>query len=138
MGLLINSQGLKKSDGTDLPSQGVFVKFIYQSEFESLNQKYFLRYYTSQPLKTEGYSAIDILVPQFDDEENIIGYSNLPNQFVKELTIQDIMQLEQFLTNLLPNASCFEKTLFSYHLFIKQYLEGILGDGTVDIRVDLT
>jgi hypothetical protein len=124
MALIINKENLKKSDGTVLPSQGVLVKFIMQSDFDSFNQKFFLQYYTSHQLKEEGYSSIQII--------------DLPNQFVKELDMSTVVYYEDLVSNLLPDASCFERTYFTYHLFIKEYLEVILGENTVQIRPDLS
>lgn len=123
MALIINKENLKKSDGTTLPEKGIFVKFMMQSDFDSFNQKFFLRYYTKYEFKNEGYSTIDII--------------DLPNQFIKELDIQRVMYYEQLMNQMMPNATSFEKTYTTYHLFIKEFLENILGENTVEIRPDL-
>jgi hypothetical protein len=123
MALIINKDNLKKSDGTVLPDTGIFVKFMMQSDFDSFNQKFFLRYYTKYEFKEEGYSTIDII--------------DLPNQFIKELDMQKVMYYEQLMNKMMPDATCFQKTFTTYHLFIKEYLEEFLGKDTVEIRPDL-
>lgn len=141
MALLINKQNLKKSDGTDLPSSNVLVKFIFQSQFEGLNQKFFFNYYVSPELKNEGYSPIQIKYPsnQLDEEGNVIGiiYNDLINDFIKELDNQIISEYDLFVDNLFPNSTTSFKTIYAYHLFIKEKLEEILGEGTVEIRLDI-
>lgn len=141
MALLINRTNLKKSDGTVLPSTNVLVKFMFQSQFEGFNQKFFLNYYVSPELKTEGYSPILIKygVEQTDEDNNTsIVYQDLINDFIKELDQQIIAQYESLVDNLFPQGSTSMKTIFTYHLFIKEKLEEILGEDTVEIRLDIS
>jgi len=140
MALLINKQNLKKSDGTDLPSTNVLVKFIFQSQFEGFDQKFFLNYYVSPELKNEGYTPITIKYPVEQTDENgnvVVTYNNLLNEFVKELDQQIIAQYEAIVDAIFPQGTTSLKTIFSYHLFIKEKLEEILGANTVDIRLDI-
>jgi hypothetical protein len=123
MGLIINKTGLTKVDGSELPSTGIFVKFIMQSEWDGFNQKFFLRYYISHQKKIDDFQPITII--------------ELPNDFVKELDLERVIFYEQLVGQIMPNASCFEKTFFTYHLFVKEKLEDILGENTVEIRPDL-
>ncbi len=127
MGLLLNKTGLKKDDGSILPSEDIFVKFRYFSEYEGLNQRFQLIFYIDHDSKTNGYSTINILN----------GDDSLSGNFTKTLTLQEIENYETSVTSLMPNSSCFEKTLFTYHLFVKEYLESIFGEDTVVIRMDL-
>lgn len=136
MALIIKKTGLLKSDGTEIPigqgiNDGILVKFIYQSEFEGYNQRFFLNYYSSFESKENGFATISILVPT--DEGNV----GLDTQFIKELDEQAIQYYEGIVDNLLPNQPCYIKTIFAYHLFIKLWLENILGQNTVEIRLDL-
>ena len=140
MALLINKSNLKKSDGTDLPSTNVLVKFIFQSQFEGFDQKFFLNYYVSPELKNEGYSAITIVYPvdQVDENGNVVvTYYNLLNEFVKELDQLIIAQYEAIVDAMFPQGTTSFKTIYSYHLFIKEKLEEILGTNTVQIRLDI-
>ena len=139
MALILNSDKLKKRDGTPLPETGVFVKFIMQSDFESFNQKFFLRFYTSHTSKVKGYSPIDILFIKTEEIEEIEETTTeipIPNSFVKELDIQQVGYYEMLVEQILPNAS--ERTYFTYHLFVKEFLENITGENSVVIRPDLS
>jgi hypothetical protein len=136
MALLIKKTGLLKSDGTEIPigqglNDGIFVKFIYQSEFEGYNQRFFLNYYSSFESKENEFATISILVPT--DEGNV----SLDTKFVKELDEASIQYYEGIVDNILANQPCYIKTIFAYHLFIKLWLENILGQNTVEIRLDL-
>jgi hypothetical protein len=141
MALLINRTNLKKSDGTDLPSTDVLVKFMFQSEFDGFNQRFLLRYYVSPDFKNDGYSTINVKygVEQTDENDNVsIVYQDLTSDFVKELDQQIIAQYEALVDGLFPQGSTSMKTIFTYHLFIKEKLEEILGADTVTIRLDIS
>lgn len=132
MALLINKTGLKKGDGSDLPATGILVKFIYQTEWDGYNVNHFLRYYTSQQSKQDGFDTINILVPQEG------SYTALPTQFTKQLNMDAIVQYRQTVNQLMPTAEVEVKTIFTHHLFVKEFLENILGNNTVEVRIDLS
>lgn len=143
MALIINKSNLVTTNGgLTLPSTNILVRFLFHSSLKGLDLANDVKYYLSTESESDGWSPIYItyLKPILDGEGNPTGETEkitLPNAIYKSFDNAEIGRLEGVVNSSLPNSSTFEKLLFSHHLIIKEKLEEILGEGTVDIRLDL-
>lgn len=137
MALLIKKQGLLKSDGTEItignnPNDGVLVRFFPQGQRKGFNQKLFLTYNITLQSDLEEFSTIEVI---YDTESK----ATLTNSFLVE--IPDFTTLstnyDQCVQELPAGTHPMAVVAYGYHKFIKTELEAVLGEDTVEIRLDL-
>lgn len=137
MALLIKKQGLLKSDGTEItignnPNDGVLVRFFPQGQRKGFNQKLFLTYNITLQSDLEEFSTIDVI---YDAESK----ATLATSFIAEIPdfAALIANYEQCAQELPAGTHPMAIVSYGYHKFIKTELEAILGEDTVEIRLDL-
>jgi hypothetical protein len=137
MALLIKKTGLLKSDGTEIPigqglNDGILIRFFPQGERKGFNQKLFLTYNVTLTSDLEDYSTIDVIY-------DLNNKATLINSFIVE--IADFQTLindyDQCVQELPVGTHPMAIVSYGYHKFIKEELEKVLGQNTIQIRLDL-
>jgi hypothetical protein len=138
MALLIRkTDNLKKSDGSEIivnqqdPNDGILIRFMPQGQFKGFAQKFYLQYYTKLQFDVEGFGTINLIKLEDDVKDNI------PNEVVIDRSIQEMMQDYDQLAQAMPQMHPLLIFAYGYHNYIKQALEEIIGEDSIEIRLDL-
>jgi hypothetical protein len=138
MALLIRkTDNLRKSDGSEIivnqqdPNDGILIRFMPQGQFKGFAQKFYLQYYTKLQFDVEGFGTINLIKIEGDLKDNI------PNEVIIDRTIQEMMQDYNQLAQSMPQMHPLLVFAYGYHNYIKQALEEIIGEDSIEIRLDL-
>jgi hypothetical protein len=138
MALLIRkTDNLRKSDGSEIivnqqdPNDGILIRFMPQGQFKGFAQSFFLQYYTKLQFDQEGFGTIQVI--KLTDD----GRVDIPLQVKIDRSIQEMMQDYDQLAQAMPQMHPLLIFAYGYHNYIKQALEEIIGEDTIEIRLDL-
>ena len=138
MALLIRkTDNLRKSDGSEIivnqqdPNDGILIRFMPQGVFKGFAQTFFLEYYTKLQFDQEGYGTIQVV--KVEDDTRI----DLTNKVVVDKTFTEKMQNYDQLAQAMPQMHPLLIFAYGYHNYIKQALEEIIGEDSIEIRLDL-
>jgi hypothetical protein len=142
MALIVNKDGLINFNGGQPITGDVLVRFKPVGEFKSNSPSFELRYYLDEDWSDikVGYEA-ETTQPIYDsegaqiDSENVMVKMKLPQAFRSQLTRPEIEAIEAE-ADVMGNTT-FVRVIAGYHVIVKNYLEAILGAGTVQIRLDI-
>ena len=138
MALLIKkTDNLRKSDGSEIivnqqdPNDGILIRFMPQGQFKGFAQSFFLQYYTKLQFDVEGYGTIQVV--KVEDDTRI----DLTNKVVIDKTFAELMADYDAIAQAMPQMHPLLIFAYGYHQYIKQALEEIIGEDTIEIRLDL-
>jgi hypothetical protein len=138
MALLIRkTDNLRKSDGSEIivnqqdPNDGILIRFMPQGQFKGFEQNFFLQYYTKLQFDQEGYGTIQVV--KVEDDTRI----DLTNKVVVDKTFAELMADYDAIAQAMPQMHPLLVFAYGYHNYIKQALEEIIGEDTIEIRLDL-
>jgi hypothetical protein len=138
MALLIRkTDNLRKSDGSEIivnqqdPNDGILIRFMPQGQFKGFAQSFFLQYYTKLQFDQEGYGTIQVV--KVEDDTRI----DLTNKVVVDKTFAELMADYDAIAQAMPQMHPLLIFAYGYHNYIKQALEEIIGEDTIEIRLDL-
>ena len=138
MALLIRkTENLRKSDGSEIivnqqdPNDGVLIRFMPQGQFKGFAQSFFLQYYTKLQFDQEGFGTIQVVKVEDDTRIDLI------NKIVVDKTFVELMTDYDAIAQAMPQMHPLLIFAYGYHNYIKQALEEIIGEDTIDIRLDL-
>ena len=138
MALLIRkTDNLRKSDGSEIivnqqdPNDGVLIRFMPQGQFKGFAQNFFLQFYTKLQFDEENFGTIGLI--KIDED----GRVDVTNKVTIDRTIQEMMQDYDQLAQAMPQMHPLLIFAYGYHNYIKQALEEILGEDSIEIRLDL-
>jgi hypothetical protein len=153
MALLIRkTDNLRKSDGSEIivnqedPNDGILIRFMPQGQFKGFAQTFFLQFYTKLQFDQEGFGTIQVVKLQEETiiiegdepiEETIIKRIDLINKVVVDKTFAELMADYDAIAQAMPQMHPLLIFAYGYHLYIKQALEEIIGEDTIEIRLDL-
>jgi hypothetical protein len=140
MALLIRkTDNLRKSDGSEIivnqqdPNDGILVRFQPQGVFKGFAQRFFLEFYSKLQFDQEGFGTTQIV--KLDGTEIIPIIEPAKRDFPDFQSTMDFYDecVLKFPQGTHPNI------IFAYgfHFIIKEYLEQIIGEDSVIIRLDL-
>lgn len=127
----INANG-----GTELPV-GVEVKFRIVGQFGSDDMLFDVRYFLE-----EGYTDVtpiiekDVEIPITDEQDEPTGETETVSQkftLPRRVRCKKSAQELEDLMNSIEGGTIFEKVQKAYSLIVKEAIENILGDDTVDM-----
>jgi hypothetical protein len=138
MALLIRkTDNLRKSDGSEIivnqedPNDGILIRFMPQGQFKGFEQNFFLQYYTKLQFDQEGYGTIQVV--KVEDDTRI----DLTNKVVVDKTFAELTADYDAIAQAMPQLHPLLVFAYGYHLYIKQALEEIIGEDSIEIRLDL-
>jgi len=138
MALLIRkTDNLRKSDGSEIivnqqdPNDGILIRFMPQGQFKGFAQSFFLQFYTKLQFDQENYGTIGLI--KIDED----GRVDITNKVTIDRTIQEMMQDYDQLAQAMPQMHPLLIFAYGYHNYIKQALEEIIGEDSIEIRLDL-
>ena len=138
MALLIRkTDNLRKSDGSEIivnqqdPNDGILIRFMPQGQFKGFAQSFFLQYYTKLQFDQEGYGTIQVV--KVEDDTRI----DLTNKVVVDKTFAELMADYDAIAQAMPQMHPLLVFAYGYHNYIKQALEEIIGEDSIEIRLDL-
>jgi hypothetical protein len=138
MALLIRkTDNLRKSDGSEIivnpqdPNDGILIRFMPQGQFKGFEQNFFLQYYTKLQFDQEGFGTIGVI--KLSDD----GRIDIPNKIVVDKSIQELMQDYDNIAQAMPQLHPLLVFAYGYHNYIKEALEAIIGENSIEIRLDL-
>jgi hypothetical protein len=138
MALLIRkTDNLRKSDGSEIivnqqdPNDGVLIRFMPQGQFKGFAQNFFLQFYTKLQFDEENFGTIGLI--KIDED----GRVDVTNKVTIDRTIQEMMQDYDQLAQAMPQMHPLLIFAYGYHNYIKQQLEEIIGEDSIEIRLDL-
>jgi hypothetical protein len=138
MALLIRkTDNLKKSDGSEIivnqqdPNDGILIRFMPQGQFKGFAQSFFLQYYTKLQFDQEGFGTIQVV--KVEDDTRI----DLTNKVVVDKTFAELMADYDAIAQAMPQMHPLLVFAYGYHNYIKQALEEIIGEDSIEIRLDL-
>lgn len=138
MALLIRkTDNLRKSDGSEIivnqqdPNDGILIRFMPQGQFKGFAQSFFLQYYTKLQFDQEGFGTIQVV--KVEDDTRI----DLTNKVVVDKTFAELMADYDAIAQAMPQLHPLLIFAYGYHNYIKQALEEIIGEDTIEIRLDL-
>jgi len=138
MALLIRkTDNLRKSDGSEIivnqqdPNDGILIRFMPQGQFKGFAQNFFLQFYTKLQFDQENFGTIGLI--KIDED----GRVDIPNKVTIDRTIQELMQDYDLLAKAMPQMHPLLIFAYGYHNYIKQAFEEIIGEDTIEIRLDL-
>jgi hypothetical protein len=138
MALLIRkTDNLRKSDGSEIivnqqdPNDGILIRFMPQGQFKGFAQSFFLQYYTKLQFDQEGFGTIQVV--KVEDDTRI----DLTNKVVIDKTFSELMADYDAIAQAMPQMHPLLIFAYGYHNYIKQALEEIIGEDSIEIRLDL-
>jgi len=138
MALLIRkTDNLRKSDGSEIivnqqdPNDGILIRFMPQGQFKGFAQNFFLQFYTKLQFDQENFGTIGLI--KIDED----GRVDIPYKVTIDRTIQEMMQDYDQLAQSMPQLHPLLIFAYGYHNYIKQALEEIIGEDSIEIRLDL-
>jgi hypothetical protein len=138
MALLIRkTDNLRKSDGSEIivnqqdPNDGILIRFMPQGQFKGFAQNFFLQYYTKLQFDQEGFGTIQVVKVEDDTRIDLI------NKVVVDKTFAELMADYDAIAQAMPQLHPLLIFAYGYHNYIKQALEEIIGEDTIEIRLDL-
>ena len=138
MALLIRkTENLRKSDGSEIivnqqdPNDGVLIRFMPQGQFKGFAQSFFLQYYTKLQFDQEGFGTIQVV--KVEDDTRI----DLTNKVVVDKGFAELMADYDAIAQAMPQMHPLLVFAYGYHQYIKEALEEIIGEDSVEIRLDL-
>jgi hypothetical protein len=138
MALLIRkTDNLRKADGSEItvnlqdPNDGILIRFMPQGQFKGFAQSFFLQYYTKLQFDQEGFGTIQVVKVEDDTRIDLI------NKVVVDKTFAELMADYDAIAQAMPKMHPLLIFAYGYHNYIKQALEEIIGEDTIDIRLDL-
>jgi hypothetical protein len=138
MALLIRkTDNLRKSDGSEIivnqqdPNDGILIRFMPQGQFKGFEQNFFLQYYTKLQFDQEGYGTIQVV--KVEDDTRI----DLTNKVVVDKTFAELMADYDAIAQAMPQLHPLLVFAYGYHQYIKEALEEIIGEDSIEIRLDL-
>jgi hypothetical protein len=138
MALLIRkTDNLRKSDGSEIivnqqdPNDGILIRFMPQGQFKGFAQNFFLQFYTKLQFDQENFGTIGLI--KIDED----GRVDVTNKVTIDRTIQEMMQDYDQLAQAMPQMHPLLVFAYGYHNYIKQQLEEIIGEDSIEIRLDL-
>jgi hypothetical protein len=138
MALLIRkTDNLRKSDGSEIivnqqdPNDGILIRFMPQGQFKGFEQNFYLQYYTKLQFDQEGYGTIQVV--KVEDDTRI----DLTNKVVVDKTFAKLMADYDAIAQAMPQLHPLLVFAYGYHNYIKQALEEIIGEDSIEIRLDL-
>jgi len=138
MALLIRkTDNLRKSDGSEIivnqqdPNDGILIRFMPQGQFKGFAQSFFLQYYTKLQFDQEGFGTIQVV--KVEDDTRI----DLTNKVVVDKTFAELMADYDAIAQAMPQMHPLLIFAYGYHNYIKQVLEEIIGEDSIEIRLDL-
>jgi len=138
MALLIRkTDNLRKSDGSEIivnqqdPNDGILIRFMPQGQFKGFEQNFFLQYYTKLQFDQEGYGTIQVV--KVEDDIRI----DLTNKVVVDKTFAELTADYDAIAQAMPQLHPLLVFAYGYHQYIKEALEEIIGEDSIEIRLDL-